>query len=93
MPYGWVKADGESNEEYLASIPVDDPWRKTILQLHEKLVHLDPDYQIDQIKEKFGELRFYYDSKLEEAIPEISAAINLAVRTAELAVQEINQRS
>ena len=39
---------------------VGDGWKNLILETHEKLVHLDPDYTILQIKEKFGTLRYYF---------------------------------
>ena len=34
-------------------------WFHLLADLHEKLFHLDPNYTIFQIKEKFGGLRFY----------------------------------
>ena len=34
-------------------------WLQIILDLDEELSKLDPNYTIDQIKEKFGTLRFY----------------------------------
>lgn len=35
-------------------------WTPIINLTHAKLRHLDPDYKIDQIKEKFGGLRYYF---------------------------------
>jgi len=34
-------------------------WHKIILDLDKQLAKIDPNYQIDQIKEKFGGLRYY----------------------------------
>ena len=34
-------------------------WADLVRDLDDKLSHTDPDYKIDQIKEKFGGLRFY----------------------------------
>lgn len=37
-------------------------WRDIVSRTHEKLKYLDPNYSILQIKEKFGGLRYYFDS-------------------------------
>jgi RNase P subunit RPR2 len=39
---------------------VGDGWKPLITKLHADLLAIDPDYTVDQIKEKFGELRYYY---------------------------------
>jgi hypothetical protein len=36
-------------------------WYRLILDLDDKINSIEPNYKIDQIKEKFGGLRFYYD--------------------------------
>ncbi|MDN6746572.1 MAG: hypothetical protein L0L93_06185 [Brevibacterium sp.] len=36
-------------------------WYQLILDLDAKIGSIEPDYKADQIKEKFGGLRFYYD--------------------------------
>jgi hypothetical protein len=41
-----------------------DGWKEIIDHTHEKLKYIDPDYKIAQIKEKFGGLRYYFDSSL-----------------------------
>ena len=41
-----------------------DGWKKIIERTHEKLVYIDPNYTILQIKEKFGGLRYYFISTL-----------------------------
>ena len=38
-------------------------WYPLVLQCHNELLALDPDYRPAQIKEKFGTLRFYFDTK------------------------------
>jgi hypothetical protein len=35
-------------------------WQSIIADTHKRLRHLDPDYTILQIKEKFGTLRYYF---------------------------------
>lgn len=37
-------------------------WASIVLECHRQLKHLDPGYRIVQIKEKFGGLRYYYES-------------------------------
>jgi hypothetical protein len=39
-------------------------WKNIIDHTHDKLKYIDPDYKIIQIKEKFGGLRYYFDSSL-----------------------------
>jgi hypothetical protein len=34
-------------------------WNSIVMELHSKIVALYPEYQVFQIKEKFGELRYY----------------------------------
>jgi len=62
MPYSFVKNPNETNQEYLNSIPDYHPWKGIILQTHKRLEYIDPDYQIAQIKDKFGGLRYYFDT-------------------------------
>lgn len=38
---------------------VPDGWRNLVVKLHKNLVSVAPDYRINQVKEKFGALRFY----------------------------------
>jgi hypothetical protein len=42
-----------------------DGWKNIVDETHEKLKYIDPDYKVFQIKEKFGGLRYYFDSSLE----------------------------
>ena len=44
----------------------NEGWKDIIERTHEKLSHIDPDYKIDQIKEKFGGLRYYYSHSFED---------------------------
>lgn len=39
---------------------VGEGWHPIVAECHKKLLELDPDYRIDQIKEKFGMLRYYF---------------------------------
>lgn len=59
-----------------------DPWWPAINRCHEALVAIDPDYRINQIKEKFGGLRYYYSTYLDD--PYLRTAMNQCVRDAEI---------
>jgi hypothetical protein len=54
-----------------------DGWKDIVLEADAMLVHIDPDYEIHQIKEKFGTLRYYFGSnkKLGEIESDIMYAI------------------
>lgn len=62
--YGWCNPalyaqEPVSNEVYLATIPESDPWYGAIVAGVARLDEEFPGWKIRQIKEKFGELRFY----------------------------------
>jgi hypothetical protein len=40
-----------------------DRWKDIILEADEMLAYIDPNYRILQIKEKFGGLRYYFESE------------------------------
>ena len=42
---------------------IPEGWKKLVLKCDAMLSHVDPNYEIGQVKEKFGELRYYFDSK------------------------------
>jgi len=45
--------------EWLVDDSVGPGWVPLVQQLHEELLAVNPDYQVAQVKEKFGELRVY----------------------------------
>lgn len=53
---------------YFKGIAVGEGWYKLVLQCHNELKELDPDYDIYQIKEKFGQLRYYFTTNKGEDI-------------------------
>lgn len=57
--------DQQKRGEYLEIEWTRPGWENLIKELDSKLSELDPNYTIDQIKEKFGGLRYYIstDSK------------------------------
>lgn len=45
-------------------------WYSLVLDLHRFLIRLDPRYTVDQVKEKFGTLRYYYTPSVDFDSPE-----------------------
>lgn len=58
---------------HLSDAPIG--WHDLLLDLHAKLLELDPGYRIDGLKEKFGELRV---SMVSGEPPEIEAVLDAA---------------
>jgi hypothetical protein len=56
---GFVKSNRLNNDYYVEQFK-DDPWYPIIKRTHDDLTKLLPEYNIEQIKEKFGGLRYYY---------------------------------
>ena len=50
---------------------VPDGWWNLVGDTDAKMMFLDPEYTIAQVKEKFGELRFYFDTNTEGLVAEI----------------------
>lgn len=44
---------------YSKSIDIDEGWYQIVVDCDKELIKIDPHYQIFQIKEKFGGLRYY----------------------------------
>lgn len=44
-----------------------DGWADLVFKLHNDLLMTDPDYKVVQVKEKFGELRYYVEPGLSDA--------------------------
>lgn len=60
-----------------------DGWRELIIQLDEDIARLDPDYKVDQIKEKFGGLRYYITISNEGVSKEVSEEVYALINIAE----------
>lgn len=53
-----------------------DGWKNIVEDLDRQLSYLDPDYEIHQVKEKFGTLRYYYGTSVEnDTVREIMDAV------------------
>ncbi len=52
-----------------------DGWQKIVEETDAMLAYLDPDYEILQIKEKYGTLRYYFGSTKTGIVADIMKAI------------------
>jgi hypothetical protein len=46
------------------SIDVDEGWYQLVIDCDRELTVIDPDYQIAQVKQKFGGLRYYFQPSM-----------------------------
>lgn len=76
---GFTDSDGIV-QEYT---PVGKGWMPLVLELHKKLENIYPEYEISQIKEKFGTLRYYVGSMTKEGYALIDAAEAESAKTCE----------
>lgn len=61
---------------YHSTIDVDEGWYKLVLDCDKELSDIDPKYDLQQIKEKFGGLRYYFqpsDPNLREKMDAVIA--------------------
>jgi hypothetical protein len=64
-------------------IQVAPGWHRIVLDLDDALAKLDPNYEVHQVKEKWGGLRYYCSLDTPEAIALIEAAEVKAAATCE----------
>jgi hypothetical protein len=57
----------QERDEYLDVGDTGPGWLPLIKELDSKMSELDPNYRINQIKEKFGGLRYYFSSSSNNA--------------------------
>jgi len=51
-------------------------WLPLIRELHERMLELDPKYQIQQVKEKFGVLRFYFSTQKKDSFAKMNELVS-----------------
>lgn len=85
MPYDMIREPDESNVKYLDTMYIDDPWRNIVWDAHNKLIQIDPDYSIIQVKPKFNRLRFYYSPSQ----PQFKEQMDTVIAEAEAAVDKL----
>jgi len=72
-------------DHFLKEVPTG--WHDLVKDTHKKIIAIDPEYRIRQIKEKFGNLRYYYEpSRLHMTVD-----IDKIIRTAEIVSSVICQ--
>lgn len=54
--------NAEERSNYIKLGHTGPGWSKLITELNDKLSALDPNYTVEQIKEKFGGLRYYFST-------------------------------
>ena len=57
----------QERDKYLEIQWTGPGWKNLIKELDSKMSAIDPDYTIEQIKEKFGGLRYYFSSNSHNA--------------------------
>lgn len=62
-------------------------WRPILERLHDRLLAIDPNYRLHQVKEKMGILRIY----AAEEVPAIEAAIATAMRESAVTCERCGQ--
>lgn len=58
------------------TIHCEEGWNQLIIELHTRIMDIDPEYRIYQIKEKFGGLRFYFSPSSPQFQQEISRLVS-----------------
>ena len=66
--------------QYMFSCPPE--WEELIIRLDKDIAEIDPDYEVLQVKAKFGGLRYYIKTKFTLGTPERSK-IDLFIGVAE----------
>ena len=51
------------NSAYGKVIACDPGWHELVCKCHLELLAMDPNYEVFQVKEKFGSLRYYFGTK------------------------------
>lgn len=83
---GWVKGNPKNNAIYLQRCYEAYPeWRQYIEAIDGLLNRLAPGYNIDQIKDKYGGLRFYWSAPADTDHETVSTLCECVTRIEELA--------
>lgn len=73
--------------EYYKSIDVGEGWYQIVVNCDKELIKIDPNYQIFQIKQKFGGLRYYFHPSQSDTSRAMSEVISkyevIAAKTCE----------
>ena len=92
---GFVKNNPLNNDGYIAAFE-GDPWYEILQDAHQGLCEIDPGYNIVQIKGKFGDLCYYFQSTFDfdtdeyKSMKEIIRVAEERVRVVEDGIREEN---
>lgn len=70
------------------SLDIRPGWYPIVIDLDRDLAAIDPDYQLVQVKEKFGGLRYYTEFEPDRPRPGFDALIRAAERRSERTCEE-----
>lgn len=62
------KLEQKFSKGWIPSVDCGPGWDWILEDLHNKLTYLDFNYELHQVKEKFGTLRFYYQSFMTKSV-------------------------
>ncbi len=80
-------------EGWAAVLMISDEWKEEVYSLHEFIKLLDiPGYQIEQVKEKFGGLRFYCSFDYESTVESLYGPVYERIKVAEGAIRYVEWR-
>jgi hypothetical protein len=73
---------------YYSAIEVDEGWYQLVVDCDKELSEIDPKYELFQVKEKFGGLRYYFQSSNPDVRDKMDSVVakyeELASRTCEV---------
>jgi len=84
MHLGLADIEGNPYPASQRHYPVGQGWMPIVLKLNEEIMAIQPDYEIAQIKEKFGTLRFYIGAGTDETHKLIDEAEAKTAHTCEV---------
>lgn len=61
-----------------ASVDCDAGWHPILVSLDKAMAEIDPDYTLEQVKEKFGGLRYYYQPSREDLREQLDDLVRMA---------------
>ena len=73
-------------DHFLNEVPKG--WHHLVKDTHNKILEIDPEYRIRQIKEKFGTLRYYYEPASLHKFNEIDRIIRAAEAVSSVVCQK-----
>lgn len=77
-------------EGWAAVLMIPEEWREEVYSLHEFIKLLDiPGYRIEQVKEKFGGLRYYCSFDYDAIVDDLYGPLEDRIKVAEGAIRYV----